>query len=495
MVKIPTAEQIRHLDAQTIASEPIASIELMERACLAFVQWFVPRFDHRRRIGIVCGTGNNGGDGLAIARLLRERRYSVVVWIVRGSGKETADFKANRERLASVEVTELINAAPGAFDNAEILIDALFGSGLSRPLEQPYSGVVKEMNRTSARRIAVDIPSGLLADAPSSGDIVQAHDTVTFQMPKLAFMFPSNEPFVGVWHIVDIGLSKQSIDEIKTSHHYITQQWVGAHIPRRKKFAHKGDVGRSLLVAGSHGKIGACILSARALLRTGAGLLTVHVPQCGDKILQIAVPEAMVSTDDENDFVTKVEVPAEIDAIGMGPGLGTRKETIVAIGQLMNSRKPLVIDADGLNILAGDKKLMKLLPPGSILTPHPGEFRRLCGIWQNDFERLELQKKFARETGCVVVLKGAHTSIATPDGEVYFNSTGNPGMATAGSGDVLTGMLTSLLAQRYDPIDAAIVGVFLHGRAGDLALEGRGGHVIIASDIIDQIPRSFASFF
>jgi hydroxyethylthiazole kinase-like uncharacterized protein yjeF len=495
MLKILTCDQARKLDEQTISSEPIASIDLMERASLAFVRWFTPRFSYSQKVGIVCGTGNNGGDGLAIARLLRERRYDVRIWIIRGGVKETSDFKTNLGRLSGVEVTEF-SAAPqnNAFDKVQVLIDALFGTGLSRPLSAPYDAVVAEMNRTLATRVAVDIPSGLFADSHSTGEIVRADHTCTFQLPKLAFMFPENHVYVGDWHVVDIGLSESAITAADSPFAYVTKHWVTSHLMKRKKFAHKGDVGRSLLVAGSKGKIGASVLAARALLRTGAGLLTVHTPGVGYTILQTAVPEAMVSTDAHDDFITSVPDSMDTyDAVGVGPGIGTQDQTVRAFAQILKQNKPVVIDADALNILGQNRDLMKSMPPRCILTPHPGEFGRLSGNWLNDFERLALQQKMARDVGCIVVLKGAHTSIAAPDGRVYFNSTGNPAMATGGSGDVLTGILTALLAQGYPALDAAILGVYAHGRAGDLALHHTGGGAITASDIVDMIPRGFMS--
>jgi hydroxyethylthiazole kinase-like uncharacterized protein yjeF len=493
MLKILTTEQIKVLDAQTIATEPIASIDLMERASLAFVRWFVQRFNNTQQVGVVCGTGNNGGDGLAIARMLRERHYNVKVWIVKG-GSEGSDFKQNRDRLAGIEVNEIQSEPDDAmFSDRHILIDALFGSGLSRPLTDLNSKVVAVINRTNCIRVSVDIPSGLMADKHSQGAIVRAHHTVTFQLPKLAFMLPENEGYTGEWHVVDIGLSAQHIEAAKSDNFYLTGTWVRPRLKPRRKFAHKGDVGRSLLIAGSHGKIGACVLAARALLRTGAGLLTVHVPECGYEILQSSVPEALVSTDKHDEFISDVGKIKDYDAIGVGPGIGTHKETVKAFNKVLKSGKPMVIDADGLNILSANKKLLRQLPPRSILTPHPGEFKRLAGAWSDDFERLELQRTLAKDTGCIVVLKGAHTCTVTPDGKAHFNSTGNPAMATGGSGDVLTGILTSLLAQGYEPGDAALIGVFVHGRAGDMALEKLGGGTIIASDIVDIIPHSFGS--
>jgi len=467
---------------------------LMERACRAFVDWFVPRFRAEKKIGIVCGPGNNGGDGLGIARMLRELGYSVKVWVVRGSIKETEGFKANLERLPDKVGVSVITSESdrGLFGSCEILVDALFGSGLSRPAEGIFAQVITLMNQTDAALIAVDIPSGLFADAHSQATVVEAHHTVTFQMPKLAFMFPENSQWVGQWHLVDIGLSKEFIKSAIVRNYFVTEKSVKKILRPRKPFSHKGDFGHALLVAGSFGKMGACVLAAKAGLRSGLGLLTVHVPVCGYGIVQTSVPEAMASVDVQENIFSAPPEPARYSSIGIGPGLGTDSATVVAFAKVLKQFKmPMVIDADALNILSQNKELLALVPPGSILTPHPKEFERLAGIWTNDFERLELLRTFSRNLKSIVVLKGAFTSIACPDGDVYFNATGNPGMAKGGSGDVLTGMLTAILAQGYAPEDAALLGVYLHGLAGDIAASELGTDSMTATDLVDRIPHSF----
>lgn len=493
-MKILTTQQIRDLDAYTIANDPVASIDLMERACLAFTTWFTDRFDATCRIGVVCGTGNNGGDGLGIARLLRERGYTVAVWVVRGQGSGTENFKTNERRLnASVPVADITSVPAGLFDKTEIIIDALFGSGLSRTPEGLYAQVIHAMNEAAAQRVAIDVPSGLLADKPSQEPVVRAHHTVSFQLPKLAFMFPQYHACTGEWTLVDIGLSKAFIRTAETPYCYLTQKQVKKIVKPRSKFDHKGTFGHALLVAGSYGKIGAAVLSARAVLRAGAGLLTAHVPRCGYTVLQTAVPEAMIEPDTHENFLA--DLPQNLDtynALGIGPGLGQGKETVDALAAILEKfQKPAVIDADALNILAQHTALLHLVPQGSILTPHPKEFERLVGKWPNDFERLEKQRQLAARLRSVIVLKGANTAIATPEGRVYFNSTGNPGMATGGTGDVLTGILTGLLAQRYTSADAAILGVFLHGLAGDHAAYEKSMHSLIASDLPEFLPAAY----
>jgi NAD(P)H-hydrate epimerase len=493
MIKILTSAQTRELDQYTIDHEPIASIDLMERACQAFTDWFITRFRQEKKIGVVCGTGNNGGDGLGIARKLKELGYPVDVWVVHGSN-ESADFKINLDRLASyIKVSKISQSpTPDLFRGSDILIDALFGSGLSRPAEGIYADVISAVNESSAVRIAVDIPSGLSADSSSQGVVVQADHTVSFELPKLAFLLPENQNAVGEWHLVNIGLSKEFVKTVSCQHFFVDARSIKKILRPRNKFSHKGSYGHALLVAGSFGKMGACILAAKATLRSGVGLLTVHVPNCGYPIIQTSVPEAMASADISENFFTSISGDLSYTAIGIGPGLGVDGETINAFAKtLKHFKSPMVIDADGLNILAEHQELFSLAPKESILTPHPKEFERLVGKWANDFDRLELQKKFSARHELIVVVKGAHTVTVFPDGQVYFNSTGNPGMATGGSGDVLTGLLTGLLAQGYSPQDAALLGVYLHGLAGDLGAQDLSMESLTASDLIDYLPEAF----
>jgi hydroxyethylthiazole kinase-like uncharacterized protein yjeF len=496
MIKILSPKQIKELDAYTIQHEPIPSIDLMERACRAFVNWFVQRIDATKKIGIVCGTGNNGGDGLGIARLLDEWGYAVKVWIVRGLVPESSDFKINLERIRNkLSIVDIVSASDqGLFADRNVLIDAIFGSGLSRPAEGIYAQAIRCMNQSDAVRVAVDIPSGLSADQPSSGDIIRAHYTVSFQLPKLVFFLPQSFPFTGEWTCVDIALNKDFINQAQTSYYQLTRKSVCKLIKPRLKFDHKGTYGHALIVAGSYGKIGAALLSSKAVLRAGAGLLTIHIPSCGYAIVQTALPEAMVSVDRDEHMVANSLDTTKYSTIGVGPGLGEDNKTVEALTRLLRDfKKPMVIDADALNILALHSDLQSAIPENSLLTPHPKEFERLTGKkWANDFERLALQRNLAVKLKSVIILKGAHTSIALPDGTVYFNSTGNPGMATGGTGDVLTGILTGLLSQGYSSPDAALTGVYLHGLSGDLAAQEKGMHSLIATDLVEFLPQAFS---
>ncbi len=496
MLKILTAEQIKALDAHTIQYEPITSVDLMERAAQAFVSWFCRQVDATQTIGIICGTGNNGGDGLAIARLLLAYNYRVNIWVVRGQAKESADFTENYNRIAAkLKVVEIRDEEELDFSDlaaCDVLIDAIFGTGLTRKVEGLYESVIKKMNDTAAYKIAVDVPSGLQIDKASAGTIFRANFTLTFQLPKLAFLLPENFQYVGNWQAVRIGLDKKFIEAAHTNYLLLEKKDSKALLKPRSKFDHKGNHGKALLIAGSYGKMGAAVLAARAAMRTGLGLLTTHVPAAGLTIVQNSVPESMASVDVHEHYFATTPSCEDMDAVGVGPGIGLHNESKGAFEKLLQqSKKPLVIDADAITLMAKHPSLLLLLPPQSILTPHPGEFRRLVGDWANDFDRLEKQRSFSKQIGAIIVLKGAHTSITSPDGKVYFNTTGNPGMATAGSGDVLTGMIMSLLAQSYKPLDAAIFGVFLHGLAGDLAVRKMGEISLIATDIIDFIPQAY----
>lgn len=493
MLKILNTQQLKDWDAFTIRHEPISSIDLMERACAGFVKLFVQTFKNEK-VGVVCGTGNNGGDGLSIARLLNNRGFSVHVWIIRGSVAETEDFKTNLARLPLGIRIEEISALEGdnPFAGIEVLIDAIFGYGLSRRVEGIYEQAIRTINQARAIRVAVDIPSGLFADGPTQGLSINADYTITFQLPKLAFLMPENANRVGEWVVVDIGLHKQFLKEVKTNYWWVTRKTLGKKIPKRGRFAHKGVFGKALILAGSMGKMGAAILAARAALRSGLGLLTVHVPKCGYPIIQSTVPEAMASVDDSECCITISVDTSGFDAVALGPGMGQDRATVTAVAEILGAAsKPLVMDADGLNMLALNQELFYCLPEGSILTPHLGEFQRMVGCWKDDFERLALARDFSKKLKCILVLKGAYTAIVFPDGHIYFNSTGNPGMATAGSGDVLTGILTGLLAQGLPPGDAAIVGVYLHGLAGDRAAHEKGFCGLIASDLIEELPEAF----
>lgn len=492
-MRIFSTEQIRAWDAYTIAHEPIASIDLMERASRAFVDWFYLKFDHTHSVIVVCGTGNNGGDGLAIARMLHDWRYAVSVLIV-DSGHRSPDFSANLDRLPG-QVPRVVIGPSDSFPDlpeVDVIVDAIFGSGLSRPPEGVYAAAVEAINKSRGVKVAVDIPSGLSADGPSTGPIVKADYTLSFQRPKLSFLVPDSGSYVGDWKVVNIGLHPDYARNTRSSHTWVRAGKIKKLLQRRGTYDHKGTYGHALIIAGSFGKMGAAVLAARGALRSGVGLLTARIPARGYAVMQTAVPEAMVMTDPNEMIFTEPVDTSAYTALGIGPGMGRDDRTAEALGRILEQfRRPVVLDADALNIISEKRHLLAIIPEGSILTPHPKEFERLVGPWNNGFERLQKQRELAQALRSVVVVKGAHTSVAAPDGHLYFNSTGNPGMATGGTGDVLTGVLTSLLAQHYPPVEAAISGVFLHGLAGDLARAVVGEEGLIASDLVDHLPAAF----
>ncbi len=497
---ILNAQQIKAWDAYTIQKEPIASIDLMERAASKCVEWIEKRQLQNRSFKIFCGKGNNGGDGLAIARSLYELDYAVSVYILEFGRAGSEDFQINLQRLHELSFTEIYFLQSKEhfplINTDEILVDALFGSGLNKPLEGLSADVVDHINHSKASVISIDLPSGLFIDQSSKKNkVVEADHTLTFQCYKPGLLMQENALFIGEVHLLDIGLHQAYLQDQNFEQVFVEKNLIRQIFKPRNAFAHKGNFGHALMVAGSYGKMGAAVLAAKACLHSGIGLLTCHLPKCGYPVMQIALPEAMVMTDEHETLVA--QLPNEIEkysVIGIGPGIGTASETQNLISFICRRyKKPLVIDADGLNCLSLQKKLLQQLPPHSVLTPHPKEFDRLFGEHQNDFERLETAKQKSKQLNLMIVLKSHHTAIITPTGNIFFNSTGNAGMAKGGSGDVLTGMITSLIAQNYSPEHAAILGVYLHGFAGDLAANILSQQAMVASDIITFLSQAFLS--
>jgi hydroxyethylthiazole kinase-like uncharacterized protein yjeF len=500
-MKILSSIQIKEADAYTMEHEPIASIDLMERAsneCTLAISKLVPT---TKNIHIFCGVGNNGGDGLAIGRQLASRGYHVVCYGVVFSSNPSKDFETNKQRLVEQGIPYIsiktINDIPKITSDS-VIIDAIFGSGINKPVNGIAKDVILAINQVNPQIIAIDIPSGLFCEDNDKNDIetvINASVTLTFENPKLSFFLPESAPKVGRLAILNIGLNEDFISNIDSKYFALNKETVKNIHKGRAKYSHKGTYGHVKIIAGSYGKIGAAILASEACLRSGTGLLTVHLPSCGYQIIQERIPEAMVETNSgekflEGDFITSNKV------IGMGPGIGTNIKTQEFIHQIIiKNREAMVIDADALNIISKHPDWIDELPPNCILTPHPKEFERLVGKWNGDMHKLELLIKFSATLECVVVLKGANTAIALPNGKVFFNTSGNPGMATAGSGDALTGILTGLLAQGYSSKEAALLGVFVHGMAGDLACKELGMEAMIAGDIISKLGEAFTSLY
>ena len=488
---------IKELDAYTIEHEPIASIDLMERAARVLTDAVLERFGGCR-FAVFSGPGNNGGDGLAVARMLAVAGCAVQVWLIDPKDRLSTDCAVNflrlRESGVEVQLVQDTFSMPSLGKDV-VIVDALFGSGLNKPVREGiFAHVINGVNASGCRVVAVDMPSGLMGEEnhPLCGAVVNADVTLTLQFPKLSLLMPENAQFVGDMEILDIALSQEGITNTPSHLFFTDEKDIKSLLRPRARHAHKGDFGRALLVAGSRGMAGASVLASRASLRSGVGLLTVHVPACNRVIVQSCVPEAMTSIDsNECCFSDDVDV-SRFNAVAVGPGLGQGKESEAALLRLIgNCTAPMVLDADALNILSRNKEWLHRLPAGSVLTPHPGEFERLFGKAPCRYQAIESVRAVARDCGIVIVLKGAYTTVIAPDGNLYFNSTGNPGMATGGSGDVLTGVLLALLAQGYDSTHAARIAVYLHGLAGDLAVADKGQTALVAGDIVDYMPSAW----
>jgi NAD(P)H-hydrate epimerase len=493
MLPIYPASTIRKWDEYTIKNEPITSNDLMERAAKACVAWLVKNISTEHHIDIVCGNGNNGGDGLAIARLLLFYNYQVRVFI-KNDSKKSEDNLTNLQRLKECGFTEIIylNENPDIdFQNNSVIIDCIFGSGLDRPVEEFWMKVIHQINQSNCQIISIDIPSGLFIavdlsqrqwDLSQRKEIIKAETTLTFQTPKLSMLIPGWGDYSGQLIILDICLSQDFCYKNPSDLFFITLNDIKKRFKKREKFSHKGTFGHALMVAGNTGKCGAAILSSKACLKGGAGLVTVHSNDECSFAIHTSISEVMI----DNSSLESLNIK-RFSAIGIGPGIGTESSQELLLQTILkNAECPLLLDADALNIYSQNPENYRL-PENTILTPHPKEFDRIAGKSENAFERLQKAKKFAKENNVILVLKGAYTAICTLDGMVFFNSTGNAGMATAGSGDVLSGIITSLLAQGYLPIEAAIVGVYIHGAAGDFAAKNKSTTGMIASDIIENL--------
>lgn len=500
-MKLFTVDQIAWLDKYTIDQEPILSINLMERAAYRVFDRIRSHFPKTTRVTVLAGPGNNGGDGLALARLFLLDQWDVTTYLVHENSKLSNDADQNLARLTIHPRAKVVDCGkPGVvfprWDENDLIVDALLGAGLNRPCKGVFADVIQRVNESAARVWSIDLPSGLMGEA-NSGQlhraIVRAHVTLTFQFPKLAFLMPENEPFVGRWEMLDIGIHPKAIEELDTPYRFMRRADIELLIRKRARFAHKGDMGHVGLLCGSRGKMGAAVLAAKAALRSGAGLVTAHVPLMGEVVVQTAVPEAMVWVDGHADRLTELPELDRFQALGIGPGMGTAPETAGLLHQLLVSKPklPMVLDADALNILSMHKEWLGLVPPGSILTPHPGEMDRLTHRHDNAYDRLESAREFARERNCIVVVKGAFSQVVLPNGTCCFNGSGTPGMATAGSGDALTGLIAGLLAQGYDAPQAALLGVYWHGRAGEVASRSLGEPSMLAGDLIGCMGEAY----
>lgn len=498
-MKILDSKKIREVDAATCEVNDISSLDLMERAASAVTREITSRFLPSRRIVVMAGPGNNGGDALAVARMLITQGYSrVQVYLFNVTGKLSHDCDEERKKLITidgVDYTEVSNEFnPPSLSANDVVVDGLFGSGLNQPMQGGFVMVARYINESGAYVVSIDLPSGLFGewnDNINLRDVVHANLTVVFQLPRLSFMFPENGSVLGEWILVDIGLDAGKIKESETDYFVIDSRNVAPLLHMRDPFSAKRDYGSTLIFAGSTGMMGAAVMCAEAALRSGAGLVTVHSARGGLQVLQTAVPEAMFEPDRNEHFIGDMRIHHNHQAVAVGPGMGVSEQTIDAFQNLLQHvTQPLVIDADALNCIAARPALLTMLPPKAILTPHPGEFDRIFGEQRSSEGRLRTAVEMARQYNVVIVLKGHFTAVVRPTGRVYFNMTGNPGMATAGSGDVLTGVIAAFLSQGYNPEYAALIGVYMHGKAGDMAAERYGQFGMLASDISKYIGRA-----
>ena len=508
-MKIFSAQKVRDADTYTIKHEPISSIDLMERAGIQCSEWLKAHFisdifEKTKNFKIFVGPGNNGGDGLVIARHLTSEvqrwffdNSKVKIYIVQFTDKFSDDFKINLDRLKKTNqniYTISANDELLEINKDDIVIDAIFGSGLSRPVKGLPEKFIEHINNSPSKSIiSIDIPSGLFAEEnhKQKQTIVQADHTLTFEFPFLSFFFPENQNYIKNTVVLPIGLHQKYINKTETPYYIIEKSYIRKTLKPRLKYSHKGNFGHGLLIAGSYGKMGAAILATKAAHRAGIGLLTAHVTNSCVDVVHNASPETMLDISKFDLINLTLTILEKFNAVAIGPAINLNTASTEVVKKLIKSYKaPLVIDADAITILGQNKELLEKLPKNSILTPHPKEFERIAGKTSNNYQRLQKQIELSEKYNIYIILKGANTSISCPDGKCYFNITGNPGMATGGSGDVLTGMILSFLAQGYKPKDASILSVYLHGQAGDIAAKEYGFVSLTPSDIINNIHKA-----
>lgn len=513
-MKILTAQQIRKIDELTIKNTPISSFQLMERAATAAFSWiydFILNSKYRYNIVVVCGPGNNGGDGISISRRLIFNGFDTKVFVI-SQGKLSKDCKSQLDILA--QYTKSIKFIKSQDDVAKLeevlnppilLIDAIFGTGLKESPTDVFASVINTINRFKLKYssnllnsqfvvISIDIPSGLFCDDNSNnkGPIIQADFTLSFQIPKLCFFLPYSGKFVNQWILLPIGLLDDAIESENTNYYCITPQVIRSFLRGRSLWSHKGTYGHTLLIGGSIGKGGAIIMAGKAAAKVGSGLTTIRAPQYLVSSIASIAPECMVSPDSDNFIVSDIPPLKNFTSIAIGPGLGVYPQTKSVVKKLIyESSAPLVFDADALNILAEEKTWLEFLPPNTILTPHPGEFKRLFGTFASEEEELSFIQNFSVKKNVIIVLKRRHTLIALPNGKCFFNTTGNPSLAKGGSGDVLTGVIAGLISRGYPPHEAAMLGTFLHGLASDIFAKENNPETLLPLDIISYLTIAF----
>ncbi|SCX95794.1 NAD(P)H-hydrate epimerase [Nonlabens sp. Hel1_33_55] len=501
-MKILTAAQLADADKATLKSQNISSADLMERVSMIVFNKIHERLNGAPvPIKIFCGIGNNGGDGLAVARHMIQHGYHVKVYVTNCSKKRSKEFLINYDLIKDVtkDWPTLLDCEDDIpkIGPKDIVIDAIFGIGLNRPVEGWMAALFERINESQAFTVSIDMPSGLFSDSaqPKDSAVIQADHTFTFNNSKLSFFLKDTGNYTGSFEVLNIGLDPEFIHNAAPAAMLITSEAAQNIYRPRKKFTHKGDYGHVLVAAGSKGKMGAAVLAATAAINSGAGKVTAYIPASGNQILQSSIPEVMTITDAGTDHLADFQLELKEYTLCIGPGLGTDEEVVSAFAKAIKQQSaPILIDADGINILSSNKKLFESLPPKSVLTPHDGELERLLGPWSSSMERLEKAQKFSKKHDVIFVLKGAH-SIAVYHDNIYINDSGNPGMATAGSGDVLSGIISAFMAQKYDPLMAAVFGTYIHGAAADVASQTYAHEGLRASIISNFVGAAILQLF
>lgn len=498
-MKIFGNDTLRAIDKLTIENEGVTSLELIERAAEAITNEIMLRWRPNKKVSVFAGPGNNGADALVVSRMLIEQGFTPEIYLFNIGRKHlNSECAQCRDCLIEMGYTNIIEVVDNfrlpELDPDQLVIDGLFGSGLKNSLMGGFITLVRYINESQATIVSIDVPSGLHGDwnpSPVNRDIIHANLTLTIQLPRLAFLFKENAELVGEWKILDIGLSADAIRNAPTDFYFVEKSDIRQVIRRRDSFASKADCGSGLIIAGSYGMMGAAVLCAKGALRSGAGKITVHSPRCGYSVMQSSVPEVLFDAD-SHDIVLKDIVPSRnYNAIAVGPGIGVNEATVTTLEEfLKRSQSPVILDADALNCIAKRPALLNYIPTDSILTPHAAEFDRIFGVHKNDECRLQKAIEMARKYGVIIVLKGRYTAIVRRDGRVYFNSSGNAALATAGSGDVLTGLMLGFMAQGYAPEIASLISVYVHGVAGELASEEHGIHGVTAGDVAQNVGRA-----
>lgn len=490
-MKLLSGKQFKEWDAFTIQHRGISAVELMEIAAKACFDWLAKNHLLKQPVKIFCGKGNNGGDGLALARLLIQEDIAVHTYILESNGEGSEEFQLQLHQLRNYtnEISFIQSETLFPIIEAnDLVVDALFGTGLNRPVTDLAAALISHINQHNNCTVSLDLPSGMFTDQSSlNNTIINATHTLTFQALKLCLLVAENAAFFGETHILDIGLYAHYLNNVSTRFELTTQKELQPIYKQRNPFSHKGHYGHALMIAGSENKMGAALLASKSCMRAGVGALTCCIPESGYAQMNGYIPDAMTIN-------TDIKSPAQFEtyaAIGIGPGLGFDAAAKKIINTVLTVYTGTVImDADAINNVAALKDPLHYLPKGVILTPHPKEFERLFGKTENSFERIELALRLTAELPILIILKDHHSLIAW-QGKGYFNTTGNAGMAKAGNGDVLTGILTALAAQGYSTLETARLGCYLHGLAGDLCLHKQSQESLLASDIIECLGAAF----